>query len=166
MNIDSKKSWKGEEVILAARNTTNKSNYEIGMMIEADAKMNCPSNDGILRGSISVSDKGKKVDGFPEAKEDEAFVGTVVDYAPYVEYGSGPHKTNVGSQDFVDKITTWAMRKGIANPWPIIKHIRKYGTDPQPFMRPALDRMNGDVVIDVYIKNGKVEFKDYIKEGE
>jgi hypothetical protein len=166
MSLTTKKSWKGDEVILAARNTTQKSNYEIGMMIEADAKMNCPSNDGILRGSITVSDIGHQVEDFPKAEQDEAFVGTVVDYAPDVEYGSGPHKTNVGSQQFIDKMTTWCLRKGIKNPWPIIKHIRKFGTEPQPFMRPALDRMDGSVVIDVYLKNGKVEFKDYIKETE
>jgi HK97 gp10 family phage protein len=49
-----------------------------GQLVEGEAKLRTPVDTGRLRGSIA-----SKVDG------DKAIVGTNVEYAPYVEYGTG-----------------------------------------------------------------------------
>lgn len=48
------------------------------LLVEADAKMNCPVDTGLLRSSITHN-----------VYNDYAEVGTNYSYAPYVEYGTG-----------------------------------------------------------------------------
>lgn len=55
----------------------------IGLLAEAYAIKKCPVDTGRLRGSISH--------GVDEA-EQCAFIGTNVEYAPYVEYGTSKMK--------------------------------------------------------------------------
>lgn len=52
------------------------------LVVEADSKKNCPVNDGILRDSIThaVEEDGETVIGY---------IGSNVDYAPYVHQGTG-----------------------------------------------------------------------------
>lgn len=52
------------------------------MLIQRDAKALCPVDTGRLRGSIARA-VNTTDEGF------EGFVGTSVEYAPYVEYGTG-----------------------------------------------------------------------------
>ena len=51
---------------------------KVGNMIQETAKSNCPVDTGQLRNSIEVS-----------KQENVVFIGTNVEYAPYVEYGTG-----------------------------------------------------------------------------
>jgi len=60
-------------------------------------------------------------------------------YADYIEYGTRPHMPPV------DALIGWVRRKlrvdeskarSIA--WSIAKHIKKYGTEPKPYLRPAM----------------------------
>lgn len=55
----------------------------IGLLAEAYAIKKCPVDTGRLRGSITHGT-------LPE--EDTAFIGTNVEYAPYVEYGTSRMK--------------------------------------------------------------------------
>lgn len=52
-------------------------------LVQGDAKMLCPVNDGRLRNSIqgATTDDGTRITGV---------VSTNVEYAPYVEFGTGP----------------------------------------------------------------------------
>ena len=89
-------------------------------LVERSAKQKAPKDTGALRRSIT-----SKVTG-----EGSDIVGTVytpLEYAPYVEYGTGLFAEEGGRQD------SWAYvdDKGEG-------HITS-GQKPQPFMRPALD---------------------------
>jgi HK97 gp10 family phage protein len=53
----------------------------IGLVAESYAKMNCPVDTGNLRNSISHT-----------VKKDTAYIGTNVEYAPYVEFGTSKTK--------------------------------------------------------------------------
>lgn len=76
----------------------------------------------MLRSNIGVEgDKRKK----------EVRIGTNVKYAPFVEFGTRPHTPPIAP------IKEWADRKGIANVGAVWAAIRKHGTKPHPFLRPA-----------------------------
>lgn len=92
----------GEE---AAEATMMDGLTKAGNMIQETAKSNCPVDTGQLRNSIEVS-----------KTEHAVLVGTNVEYAPYVEYGTG--------------------RRGD----PTVAHRHDWeGMYPQPFLYPALN---------------------------
>ena len=101
-------------------------------MVEASAKQMAPKDTGALRRSIT-----SKVNGF----EGEVF--TPLDYAPYVEYGTGLFAEKGGRQ------TPWSYKDDEGN-W----HTTT-GQSPHPFMRPAL-KENKDKIIE-QIKEGLVK---------
>jgi HK97 gp10 family phage protein len=51
----------------------------VGLTAEAYAKLDCPVDTGRLRNSISHA---------VDVNEEAAYIGTNVEYAPYVEYGT------------------------------------------------------------------------------
>ena len=85
--------------------------------MERSAKQKAPKDDGTLARSIT-----SRIEGL------EGVVYTPLEYAPYVEYGTGLFAENGGRTDV---------------PWVYIDeeghgHTTS-GQKPQPFMRPALD---------------------------
>lgn len=104
--------------------------------IQREARRNAPVDTGRLRSSIT-----------PEYFAD-GLVGTIgprVNYGGFVEFGTGPHKTSEGSQEFQESIFEWTRRQGIGGggagsllaAFAIITIIRRRGTPPQPFLLPA-----------------------------
>lgn len=108
-------TWNGDIVRQRAKNLAGKSAWTIGMAVLSDAKMLCAVNYGYLAASLMVADDERKtkldspasfasevppaghsVSTFREIKAPtvesdlvgEVFVGTAVDYGPYVEYGT------------------------------------------------------------------------------
>lgn len=83
-----------KEVLNAAEDQIIEALEKCGMVAEGYAKLKCPVDTGRLRGSISY-----------EVKESERamYVGTNVEYAPYVEYGTGRNST-VGGQQTIEGI--------------------------------------------------------------
>ncbi len=95
------------------------------ILVENDAKRNAPVNTGNLRNSIT-----HKVDGT------EGVVGTNVEYAPYVEFGTGLFSSlGDGRQD-----VPWRYQTADGQ-W----HTTS-GQNPQPFLQPALDKNRDDVI--------------------
>lgn len=93
-----------------------------GYRIERMAKRLVPVDMGRLRASIHT-----ERDSWNRVR-----VGTDVSYAKPVEYGSVPHTPPF------EPIKKWARRHGIEEAaWAIWQKIRKYGTDPHPYLRPA-----------------------------
>lgn len=97
-------------------------------MVEADAKRKAPKDTGALRRSIEskVENKGNEVEGI---------IFTPLNYAPYVEFGTG----------------LFAEKGGRTNvPWVYVdakgQGHRTSGQHPQPFLRPALNE-NRDRII-------------------
>ena len=106
--------------------------------VERDAKKKAPKNTGELKRSITskVENEGRQVVG-------EVF--TPLEYAPYVEYGTGLFAEKGGRKDvpwhYMDEKGEWHSTNG---------------QRPQPFMRPALQE-NRERIMN-YIKAG-VKFK-------
>lgn len=92
-------------------------------LVERSAKQKAPKGDGVLRNSITSTVVG-----------DKGIVFTPLEYAPYVEYGTGLFAEEGGRQD-----VPWSYKD-----WKGEWHTTS-GQHPQPFMRPALDENRGDI---------------------
>ena len=97
------------------------------LLVENKAKELCPVDTGQLRASIS-----SKVDG------DTGSIGTNVDYAPYVEYGTGVFAVAGNGRQ-----TPWSYQDAKGD-W----HYTT-GQRPQPYLEPALTQ-NETQIIDIF----------------
>lgn len=86
-------------------------------VVERSAKEKAPKGTGELRRSITS-----------KVVNDVGIIFTPLEYAPYVEYGTGLFAENGGRTD-----VPWSYQDDEGN-W----HSTS-GMHPQPFMRPALD---------------------------
>ena len=143
------KQWNGKDVKIKGKKITGKTMFEVGLIVEAQAKALCPVAWGYLRASITTQaiDKGTQPDrpqpsfelmkhptGQPYSgpmtiakpmSEWEVLVGTPLFYAPYPEFGT-------------------------------------IQSDAQPFLRPALDLAKGRTLT-IFEKNGRFEFREYLQ---
>ena len=103
-------------------------------VVEATAKRKCPVDDGTLRNSITSEIVG-----------DVGYVGTNVEYGPYVEYGTGIYAVNGNGRQ-----TPWVYCDAKGNFYTTV------GQHPQPFLEPALAE-NIDVITQI--------FADHIEEA-
>lgn len=88
--------WLGEKIKTLAIQLASKSAFEIGLWVESQAKSLAPVLTGRLAGSIhTVAQVGLSTE--PANSEDqiqaptrlgEVYVGTALEYAPYMEYGT------------------------------------------------------------------------------
>ena len=104
------------------------------LLVENDAKRKCPVDTGQLRASITHEVEGQT-----------GIVGTNVEYAPYVEYGTGIH-----ARDGNGRQTPWSYQRADGQ-W-----ITTKGQKPQAFLEPALLENENEI---------KRLFKEAIKEG-
>lgn len=86
------------------------------LLVENDAKRKCPVDTGQLRASITHEVEGQT-----------GIVGTNIEYAPYVEYGTGIH-----ARDGNGRQTPWSYQRADG------KWITTKGQKPQAFLEPAL----------------------------
>lgn len=102
-------------------------------LVERSAKQKAPKDTGALRRSIT-----SKVEA--DSKEITGIVYTPLEYAPYVEFGTG----------------LFAESGGRKTPWTYVddkgKGHKTSGQKPQPYMRPALNE-------------NRTRIKEIIKEG-
>lgn len=96
-------------------------------LVERSAKQKAPKGDGALRRSIT-----SKVDML----EQEGSVYTTLEYAPYVEFGTGLFaEDGNGRQDvpwhYQDEKGEWHTTSGMS---------------PQPYMRPALNENREQII--------------------
>ena len=93
-------------------------------LVERSAKELAPKDTGALRRSIT-----SKVEGT------EGIIYTPLEYAPYIEYGTGLFAENGGRVDvpwnYKDDKGEWHSTSGIK---------------PQPFMRPALNQNRENII--------------------
>ena len=95
-------------------------------LVERSAKQKAPKDTGELRRSIT-----SKIEGT------QSIVYTPLEYAPYVEYGTGLFAENGGRKD-----VPWNYQDDKGN-W----HSTS-GQKPRPFMRPALNE-NREKIVDL-----------------
>lgn len=93
-------------------------------LVEASAKTKAPKGNGELRRSITSEVEGT-----------EGIVFTPLEYAPYVEYGTGLFAENGGRTD-----VPWRYKDDEGN-W----HSTS-GMKPHPYMRPALEENREQIV--------------------
>lgn len=100
------------------------------LVVETEAKKKAPKGVGDLRRSIE-----SKVENL------EGIVFTPLEYAPYVEYGTGLFAESGGRKDvpwcYQDEKGEWHSTSGM---------------EPQPYMRPALNE-NREKILDI-LKEG------------
>lgn len=99
-------------------------------LVESAAKDKAPKDTGALRRSITskVEVTGNSIEGI---------VFTPLEYAPYVEYGTGIYSDNGNGRK-----TPWVYMDDKGN-----YHYTR-GQHPQPYMRPALEE-NKDKIINI-----------------
>lgn len=102
---------------MADEGTMKQALGKAGAVVERAAKQKAPKDSGALKRSIT-----SEVDGLT------CTVYTPLEYAPYVEYGTGLYAESGGRKD-----VPWKYQDDEGN-W----HTTS-GQHPQPFMRPALD---------------------------
>ena len=117
------------EVIQAKDEAVAKALETIGRVAERYAKELCPTDTSRLKNSISH-----------ETDDDTVYVGTNVEYAPYVEFGTGKFAEGGGGRP-----TPWSYQDDKGN-W----HTTN-GMKPQPYLKPA-------------IENHLDEYKQYLKD--
>lgn len=116
----------------------NQAMVQACILVENEAKIKCPVDNGLLRNSIThyIEDNPNELVGV---------VGTNVEYAPYVEFGTGIYSSlGNGRQD------RWKY-KDAKGEW-----HSTIGQHPQPYLQPALEE-----------NRRKIEkmFKEQIKKG-
>ena len=90
------------------------------LQVEADAKLNCPVRDGQLRQSITHEVNEETLEGV---------VGTAVEYAPYVEIGTGIYSLKGDGRK-----GGWLYKDEKTG-----EVIATVGQHPQPFLENALE---------------------------
>ena len=89
-----------------------------GQLVENEAKRNCPVDAGVLRGSITHVTVGNT-----------CTIGTNVEYAGYVEKGTGIYAADGNGR----KEVPWKYQT------PNGKWHSTYGRKPKPYLQPAID---------------------------
>lgn len=105
-----------DEAIEGKNKAVEKALEKIGLVAERYAKEKCVVDTGRLRNSISH-----------QTDEDTVYIGTNVEYAPYVEFGTGVYAEGGG------RATPWSYQDS-SGEWHTTSGMR-----PQPYLRPAID---------------------------
>lgn len=101
------------------------------LIVEGEAKKKAPGRDGQLRQSITHEVDTDNLIGY---------VGSALEYAPYVEIGTGIYSSEgTGRQD-----VPWRYKDEKTGEW-----FTTYGQAPQPFLQPALEE-NRDRIQDCF----------------
>ena len=122
----------GSEVIIQLDNISSnvlpeairKALEQSCLIVEGDAKVRCPVDSGQLRQSINH-----------KVEDRTGQVSTNVEYAPYVEIGTGIYSSEGGGRQ-----TPWVYQDAKGQ-W-----HRTSGGKPQPFMKPALEQNTSKII--------------------
>lgn len=122
-----------EEILNSLEELADPARFEAALgkvcaLVERDAKQKAPKDTGALRRSIE-----SKIE--KDSTEIKGVVFTPLEYAPYVEYGTGLFAESGGRAD-----VPWSYQDDKGE-W----HTTS-GQHPQPFMRPALDENRAQIL--------------------
>lgn len=110
--------WYGEEIKTKMQRANEAGLMAAAEVVQEDAILRCPIGDGHLKQSIKYKVKGE-----------EATVGSNLEYAVYVEFGTG-----VKAEGGRGRKTPWWYYDEKQKKW-----IFTTGGTPRPYLRPALD---------------------------
>ena len=114
---------------LADTQQLNGTMEQVCALVERDAKQNAPKDTGAL--ARSIQSKVENNDG-----SIQGVVYTPLEYAPYVEFGTGLFAESGGRTD-----VPWAYKDEKTG-----ELIFTSGQKPQPYMRPAIDNNREKIV--------------------
>jgi hypothetical protein len=158
--------WHGKEVKVQGQRVTGKTGYEIGLVIEGQAKLLAPKDTGYLAASITT----QAWDGRGTEPEDPAKYGKVIGGFTALSLTEGKmpeikkEKRGFSPWEMTIRAPTEYNTVFVGTPL-FYGPYQEFGTRrcrAQPFLRPALDLAMGKVLT-IGIKNGRWEFKDYLK---
>ena len=115
---DTTLEWHGEKIKKESNSQIAKAMLQIGLLVQASATYRAPVDLGNLKNSIQI-----------EAEAREVTIGTNVEYAPYLEFGTG-----IYAEKGDGRKTPWMYFNRKLN-----TYLWTRGNKPQPFLRPALD---------------------------
>lgn len=118
IKADSKLIWNGKAVIGDFDGAQFKSLFKSANLVLNDAVTNVAVDKGQLKQSL------EKV-----VTKDNAFVGTNVEHAPHVEFGTRPHTISIKDKKVLSDGKSF-FGKSVNHP----------GTKAQPFLLPALTK--------------------------
>lgn len=123
------------EVIEAKNEAIARALETIGLVAERYAKEKAPVDTGRLRNSISH-----------QVDDETVYVGTNVEYAPYLEFGTGKFAESGG------RPTPWSYQDSKGE-W----HTTN-GMKPQPYLRPAIDDHMSEYkqIVQNELQNGQI----------
>ena len=123
------------EVIEAKNEAIARALETIGLVAERYAKEKAPVDTGRLRNSISH-----------QVDDETVYVGTNVEYAPYLEFGTGKFAESGG------RPTPWSYQDSKGD-W----HTTN-GMKPQPYLRPAIDDHMSEYkqIVQNELQNGQI----------
>jgi HK97 gp10 family phage protein len=116
--MSAKFEWYGGQVIASVEKAKKVALTAACKIVQSDAKPLAAIDTGALRGSITY-----------KVSANDGKVGTNVEYAPHIEFGTKAHTISVKSAKVLSD------GKSIFG-----KTVKHPGTSAQPFLRPALDR--------------------------
>lgn len=126
---------------LATQPLTEEALAKAATVVQADARRNAPRGDtGLLAMSIQTD---------VNVAEQKAVIGTNIEYAPYVELGTG-----IFAAEGNGRKTPWSYQDAKGN-W----HTT-VGQQPQPFLYPALDS-NRENIKKIFEKEVNKEVKKH-----
>lgn len=79
----------------------------------------------------------------------EAEIGPTAKYGPYIEFGTRPHFPPM------EALEAWARHHGFESTWPICKAIAERGLRARPYLTPAYDDFEGELLIRLQRVMGK-----------
>lgn len=123
--------WFADKIIKEIERRQAAGMEAAGAVVASEARERCPIDTGRLRRSIQP--------GRPEKLGPDSWrveVGTNVEYAPYVEFGTKAHVITPKRK----KALYW---KGAEHPVKVVQHP---GTQPRPYLFPALEAKKDEVV--------------------
>lgn len=113
---------------------------QLALKVLRSAQTKCPVDTGNLRASLTKEVNKEKL---------YAIVGTKVEYAPYVEYGTGIfglRKTRLTKAPPPGALEDWAKKHGFESGYIVSRAIfRAGGIRPHPYLRPALMENEKDI---------------------
>lgn len=142
MKVTVDKVWHGAEIKVQGRKVVNKSAYETGLIVEAQAKSLCAVNWGYLAASITT-----------QAPNEGTEPGNPASFQGDTPYGKPP---SLSTEDMKIKKPTDQNEVLVGTPvfyGPYVEFGTMYA-DGQAFLRPALDLAKGKV-LSILEENGK-----------
>lgn len=117
MKIEVEFTSNKDELVKALETQKSQALTRVAVLAQKYARENCLVGDGTLRNSIDF-----------EVDEDLAIIGSNVEYAPYVEFGTGIFASKGDGRK-----SPWSYQDARGE-W-----HRTVGMKPQPFLLPAIE---------------------------